>query len=221
MKGPISHSGIGLSGAHRVGKSTLANAFAREHGIPYVQTSGSPVFKTLGLDPKADYPFETRYMIQQGVLECFRVQYEHASKQNKAFVTDRTPVDLAAYLLADVQRGTLNGNVEVGKLVNTYVEDCLREAARWFSMIVLVQPGIEVVEAEGKASGCPAFMEHLNALNAGLMQHDHFLVPHFAMPRDCLLLSERVQALSQAARTVLQAHVAAAESRTEAGILTH
>lgn len=166
---------IGLSGPNGTGKTTLANAFAKAQGVTCVETSASAVFKRMGLDPKADYPFEMRLAIQEMLLGVFCQQYRTAAKNGALFITDRTPIDLASYLLADVQRGTMYGNDNINKATVKYVEDCLAAATRYFSGIMLVQPGIDIGERAGKAPQCPSYMTHLNALQLGLLCDERYL----------------------------------------------
>src|SRR5258706_15719526 len=92
---------IGLCGSNRVGKTTLAKAFAEEAGVKYVPTSASGTFERLGYSPKVDLPFAERLMIQQEILKDCNALYE---KSGVRFITDRTPIDFLGYLLADVQR---------------------------------------------------------------------------------------------------------------------
>lgn len=159
---------IGLTGAQRTGKSTLARAYADYAGIKFLPTQASAVFAELGLDPKLDYGIGTRLLVQEAILSRMEADYALASAEG-SFIADRTPLDLAAYMLADVQRSTFTPGSGVGALVNDYIERCLMSAGRWFSLIFLVQPGIKAVEAEGKAPACPVFMEHMNAIIGGLM----------------------------------------------------
>lgn len=196
---------IGLAGAQRVGKTTLAQEFAKAHDIPLVQTSASEVFRRMGYDPKVEYPFEARLIIQEMLLGVFESQYKKARQQSPFFITDRTPIDLAAYLLADVQRSTLVNRIEAAAATENYVRRCLQMASSYFSLIVLVQPGIPVVESEGKAPGCPAFMEHMNALQMGLLCDDRTLFRKFQMPRKTIKLDDRLASLNVAVDSVLRA----------------
>lgn len=200
---------IGLSGAHRTGKSTLAQAFAQAQGIPFVATSASEVFQRMGLDPKVDYPVTLRYAIQEMILAAFEAQYTAASKLSRMFIADRTPLDLASYMLADIQRATLHEQETQAEAVVDYVTRCMKAASQHFSMIVLVQPGIKPVEAEGKAPACPAYMEHLNLLMLGMMADARFIVPAYKMPRTTIDLDERLFALHESVKSVIEANAAA------------
>lgn len=190
---------IGLSGPNGTGKTTLADAFARKQNVPFVATSASAVFAKMGLDPKADYPFETRMQIQEMLLGVFASQYETAARKSSIYVTDRTPVDLASYLLADVQRGTMAGNARAIKATMHYVESCLEVTALYFSAVVLVQPGIVVAERPGKAPQCPAYMMHLNTLQLGLMCDERIRGNARVIPRATIDLGARVDILTHIA----------------------
>ena len=99
-----------LCGAHRTGKTTLAKAFSNYSGMPFVQTGASHVFADMGLDPKVDYPLEVRLDIQKRILESFEKQC--SSVKTKHFITDRTPIDFMAYMMADIQRENVRGQLE-------------------------------------------------------------------------------------------------------------
>jgi len=209
---------LGLSGSHRTGKTTLAMEFAKRYDIPFVQTSASAVFELLGKDPKVDYPIEQRIAIQEAILYAFERQYAAAAKMAPLWISDRTPIDLASYMLADVQRETLAGNPAAAQHLLDYVERCLTATNQWFSTVVLVQPGIALVEAPGKAPCCPVNIEHLNALQAGLLLNEKLHARHFVIPRRYTELESRVQAVASATVNALNRHK---EQMALAGIRIH
>jgi hypothetical protein len=211
---------IGLLGAQRVGKSTLAKAFAQRCDIPFLQTDARGVYAACGMDPRKEYPIEERLAVQNTLLESFEKQFAAATKVSRLFISDRTPLDGAAYLLADVQRSTLAGSPEVAQLVVDYVGRCIQAANRWFSTIVVVQPGIPLVEEEGKAPACPAFMEHYNALAIGLVMDERMECRHYRLPRAYLDLSDRVSAVIHAAHCSISEHLALMEAAKAAGAVT-
>jgi predicted ATPase len=204
---------IGLCGAQRVGKSTLARRFAQTQGIPFVETSTSAVFDAMGLDPKAEYPIAVRQLIQEQILTTLEAQYTQAAKTSRMFVTDRTPIDMASYMLADIQRSTLVDQQKHALAVCDYVERCIKSTAQFFSVVVLVQPGIQVIEAAGKAPGCPAFMEHFNLLLIGLLGDSRNVVPRYAIPRSMTDLEQRLFALHGAVKGTIEASAAMMEGR--------
>lgn len=194
---------IGLTGPQRVGKTTLAQAFADASGLPFLATTASGVFEMLDLDPKKEYPIEVRLMVQEVILQMFESQYEEMTRQSPVFITDRTPIDLASYALADVTRATFEGKPLVAKAMNDYVQRCLKSASRFFTVVVHVQPGIPLIEAEGKAPACPAYMEHLNALQTGLMHSENNLVRSTEMPRRLTDLQDRKEFLANVLQTCM------------------
>jgi hypothetical protein len=160
--------------------------------VPFVATSASEVFASMGLDPKADYPLEMRFLIQSVMLDTFTAQYEGAARESAVFVVDRTPLDLASYMLADVNRSELADKPDVARLINAYVGECLKATTRFFSEVYLVQPGIKVTEEKGKAPGCPAYMEHLNTILIGLAHDERSMVSCYPIPREMTNLQARV-----------------------------
>ena len=189
---------LAFLGAHRTGKSTLGLAFARKHDLPFVQTGTSEVFKVLGLDPKAEYPIEQRIAVQAAILRALEGQWLDAARRSVFYISDRSPLDLAGYLLADVSRLTLKDRAPVAEAVTGYVQRCIESANRFFSTLILVQPGIVPVEEPGKAPACPAYMEHLNQTMAGLMGDDRVKTQVFKIARRITDLDQRVSATEQA-----------------------
>ena len=88
----------------------MAREFSGKSGLPLVQTSASEVFKQLGLSPKLDYPLSQRIDVQRRILDACEKQYR--SVDTGVFVTDRTPVDMMAYMLADIQRQNVDASTE-------------------------------------------------------------------------------------------------------------
>lgn len=177
-------SAIGLCGSHRSGKTTLAGLLAGKTGLPFIKTDTSGVFKKAGLDPAASMDFKTRLSIQNLVLDAAIEQWDGAAC---SFITDRTPVDMIAYTMADVQGATQID--EQG--FSSYVERCFDAANSFFKIIVVIQPGIPLVQAEGKAALNAAYLEHLNSLVLGLCADDRLAKPCLKIPRASLDLEER------------------------------
>jgi len=175
-------SAIGVAVCHRTGKSTLARKFALSSNFEFVETSVSGVFKDNGYDPKVDYDFSTRMKIQWLILASVTDSYKSA--KTMCFITDRTPIDLMAYLMADIGRQNLteSDNVEFTE----YQKACYAVTNKYFSVIVVVQPGIEIVEADGKAPCGSGYMEHINALISGIAISDSLNVQYTYIPRHVL-----------------------------------
>ena len=141
---------IGLTGSHRTGKTTLAKAFGEKFEMHVCLTSASHVFQTLGYSPQEDYPIDIRLDIQEAILKDFARQYKEASDvSNRTFITDRTPIDLMAYTLADISRHALSEELE--NRLARYVQGCLNLCNKYFSTLIVIQPGIELVADATKA----------------------------------------------------------------------
>ena len=87
---------IGLCGAHRTGKTTLAMELARLTGKQFVRTRVTEIFKQHGLHAAQEMDFETRLRIQYRILEACENDWQNAASD---FVTDRTPMDLVWFFL--------------------------------------------------------------------------------------------------------------------------
>jgi hypothetical protein len=168
-----SNSNLGLCGAHRTGKTTLAIAISSHLNIPFVRTTTSQVFADLGLDP-ADH-----------VLDAA----EHVWQSSAAsFVSDRTPIDMIAYTLGDIQ-----GKTEVDfDLLNAYCDRCFASTNQFFQNLAIIQPGIPLVYESGKAALNAAYIEHINILVIALCNDSRLKANVFCNPRDAIALDLRI-----------------------------
>jgi len=212
-------SGIGLAGAQRTGKTTLAIECGKVFEIPVIETSISKVFIDMGYDPKVKYNFETRLHIQWNILETLLAQYNSADRG--AFITDRTPLDFVAYLMADMGRDTLNPALE--REFMNYMAACFEVLNSYFSVVVVVQPGIKVVESKGKAAGSPAHMEHVNTIITGLAINQEINIQHTYIPRHITDLSQRVRCIEESLKIAYKSfeHFAAKRGAFRVSDLTH
>ncbi len=177
--------GIGLCGSHRTGKTTLAREIAARSGLEFLQTTTSQVFARYGLDPSLQMDFSTRIWIQHKVVEAAESVWQQATGM---FVSDRTPIDMMAYTLADIQGTT---RVDFSELEN-YLDHCFSVTNRFFSRLVIIQPAIPLIHEEGKAALNRAYMEHLNVLIKGLCNDERLGCPFSLLPRDILRLDDRI-----------------------------
>lgn len=182
---------IGICGSHRTGKTTLAQAIATQLNIPFAVTSTSEVFKQHGLDPAQPLEFENRLWIQQKVL----LAGEQIWQQHKAtgFVTDRTPIDMMAYTLADIQGDT---TVDFSALQD-YLTDCFQITNQYFSQLFIIQPAISLVYEMGKAALNKAYIEHLNSLIIGLCHDEQSRIKTTIIKRETINLAERIKLILQ------------------------
>lgn len=183
---------LGLCGSHRTGKSTLAKAISLRTGKPFIKTLTSDVFRQHGLDPALPMDFKTRLSIQQQVLIAAE-EIWHAEKES--FITDRTPIDMMAYTLADIQGST---QVDFSEL-ERYVEHCFEVTNRFFDALIVLQPAIPLAHADGKAALNRAYMEHLNSLILGLCSDERLACGVLCVRREVTDLGERVSKVLGAA----------------------
>lgn len=206
---------IGLVGANGVGKTTLAREFGKEQNVTVLETSTSAVYAAIGYNPAVDYDLGTRLAIQMVILDALTKQYEAATRTSTLWISDRTPIDLATYMLADVMRSSCNGNPELSAAVVDYVDKCFALANRFFSIMVLVQPGIVTpTDREGKAPGHRAYQEHFNHLAFGLLMDQRMGGRHFFLKREVLDLQERKKSLFNAVTSSIQKHKELMETLT-------
>jgi len=177
---------IGLCGSHRTGKTTLAEEISQRTGIPFVKTSTSEVFREHGLDPSRPMEFNRRLWIQHKILDAAERAWSSGHRQ---FITDRTPLDMAAYTLADIQGST---KVDFGELEG-YLERCIGVTNVFFKILVLVQPGIPLVYETGKAALNEGYLEHLNFLILGLCNDDRIKSTLLYLHRDVIDKEARVK----------------------------
>jgi len=184
---------IGLFGPQRCGKTTLAKAYADKHGVQFVETSASSVFKRAGLDPAKTYGFDIRLAIQGEILKEFAAAYAAAPFGS---ITDRTPIDLMAYTLSECLNDNVSPSLE--PRLEKYILDCFDVLNRYFSTVILVQPGIPLVKALGKAGTSKAHIEHISSLCLGLVMDERTKCAHYYIRRSMIDMDERVAALENA-----------------------
>jgi len=180
---------LGLCGAHRTGKTTLANEIATRFKIPFVRTTTSQVFQELGLDPAETMDFQTRLFVQNHVLDAAEKVWQNSSMP---FISDRTPIDMIAYTLGDIQ-----GKTEVDfTQLNTYIDRCFDSTNQFFPNLAIIQPGIPLVYAEGKAALNAAYIEHINVLVLGLCSDRRLKAHVFCNDREAIDLEARILNIS-------------------------
>ncbi len=177
---------IGLCGSHRTGKTTLAKEVARKTGLEFVQTSTSEVFLQNGLNPSEPMDFNTRIWIQNKVVSAAEEVWRAVQGR---FITDRTPIDMMAYTLADID-GT--SSVDFFAL-EKYLDHCFQVTDSLFSHLVILQPAIPLVHEEGKAALNRAYMEHLNILMQGLCSDGRLHCEINIIPRHIIHLDDRIK----------------------------
>lgn len=189
---------VGLCGAHRSGKTTLGTAFAAQHiEFKFVATSVSDLMRSRGWNPAHDYPIEERLVMQDAILDDLDRLYASCEPFT---VVDRTPLDAAAYLLADVQRTNVSPANQ--RKIVAYVNRAFQITNRRFGLIVFVPSVLPLVHAEGKAPAEEGYVEHISILINGMKTDHRMKSRHFMLRRGCIDLAARVKAMDSCTKQV-------------------
>lgn len=160
---------IGFAGAHRTGKSTLAQELGKKLNLNMLDNPAVTAFNMLGLHPDDNLTFDRRLMVQMLILERFKAAAKPSVRfqgqvHTPRFVCDRTPLDYAAYMLSEVNSEVANDLMQTDEdFLAKYLADC-NEAMNELDLVFIVQPGIEMVAEKGKAVLSRGLQEHLNDL---------------------------------------------------------
>ncbi|MEO9497631.1 MAG: AAA family ATPase [Vibrio splendidus] len=186
---------LGLSGSHRTGKTTLACNISKAYDLPLVMTNASSIFKKHGITPTDSISLERKLEIQYEILH----ESTKLWQLNKSFVTDRTPLDMAAYMLMEYSK--FEGEYNSSQIL-AYVNTCMKVSSAIFSNIVVVQPGIPLVNAPLKGVIDPTYIDKMNIIIRGLSNDERCLVPCYSIASDVVELDKRVDAVG---RVILRA----------------
>ena len=156
----------GLSGASRSGKTTLAKKMAEVMEVPFVDSSTTALMQQAGFNPVAVLDIETRIEAQEHLLQAYLRLID--AQPSPYFVTDRTPMDMLAYMLAEVSMH--NTTFEQGERINAYCENCIAAAESRFSLVLLVHP-LSVYEVRSdKPPLNRAYQGHIHLLIEGALR---------------------------------------------------
>lgn len=178
---------IGFCGAHGTGKTTLVIALSHSIGVPYIPIDASNVFLEHKFHPSDKLDIRARLFLQQKILA--KAEDIWFDVDEPSFICDRTPLDMAAYLLADVGNGELDKHTQ--DEVMDYLQDCVKITIKYFDKIVLVPPAIPFVEREYKAAINQPLIFKLHTQLLGML--NYLDLPYKELPKDCLDLGDRVQ----------------------------
>lgn len=180
---------IGVSGGHRVGKTSLCKRLADELGIEFVQGSATPIFQKFGRMPADALPFAERLEIQFELLN----DYERRLSGKSNFITDRNPIDYIAYTLAELNNAVATEQVKLGELrLSEYISKCYEVSNTCLDMGLLVQPGIPLMNDDTKGVCSLMMIEKLNLLMASSVCDYRSMVPFFIIDREVIDMGGRI-----------------------------
>jgi predicted ATPase len=188
-------SGIGLTGSHGCGKTTLAQACSERYKVHFLKSRASQVIIDAGYNPGLDYDFETRLMLQNMILDSAVEDYE--SQNGSSFISDRTPLDFLAYLMSDVRRNNVD---ELSDAFMAYQKRCFDVINAYFCVVIVIQPGVQLIAREGKGTPNAAYIEHHNTLITGLSLNSSLKVQHTLIPRHVVDLGQRILGVNESVK---------------------
>lgn len=189
---------VGFIGAQGVGKTTLAKSMNIRMGYPIVETNTTKVFKDMGLKPDEVLDFESRIEIQNKIIDA---AIDAWSKETY-YVTDRTPLDMLAYTMVDINSSTRLTKSEL-EAFKDYRNRCIKATHRHFDLILLVQPGIDATRQDKmRASLDPALVDKMNIIMKGLLPEAAPVMTSI-IPVDALSIRDRMTYVSAFAMNLI------------------
>ena len=193
---------IGLTGAHRVGKSTLAEVLAKDTKAKYAPVGISDMQAAYGYDSsKQDYPWEERKKIQELLLREFSGHllglriYRAESLRGLLKITDRTPLDLVGYAMWSLPE---NPTKEDTAWLENYIQLCIELTNRNYRGVALVQPGIPLVSSPTSAPADAEMIETFNQCYLSLFLDPRLRIKKFIIPRELVDTDRRSLAVRSA-----------------------
>lgn len=185
---------IGLCGAHRTGKTTLARAYADLMQVTFMPVSISQMQKNIGYDSSYQkYSWVQRKDIQLSLLEQFEDKLRAINPTHQV-IMDRTPLDLIGYLLIHVNEDV---PTQDHGFVQYFINQCVELTNKYFAKVVLVQPGVPLVnENNTSAIANGPVIELLNSIYRGYVHPESLHIPHSIIPRAITDLSLRINIIN-------------------------
>lgn len=193
---------IGLSGAHRTGKTTLAQAVSEATGFPFVKTGVSGMMSRLGYDPKGDLPFQDRLEVQEAILDGLLSEYTSALKKHSGLIiVDRTPLDALGYLRSEILR--TSSTPEIDRRLDRYEDVVYESVNSIFAGLAFVQPGIPLVSEAGKAPANRHYQRHVSAVMLDAALDPRVRIATMILPAASHEIKSRVTYISALVDTII------------------
>lgn len=158
----------GLSGASRSGKSSLAKHLSTVLEIPYVDSSTTVLMREAGFNPVAAMDIDTRIKAQEHLFQAYQRLLD---RQPPAFITDRTPIDMLAYMLGEV---TMHNTTEAqGEKIADYVDRCVAATESRFALVVVTLPLKTYEAAPDKPPPSKGYQSLIHTIISGALRNSH------------------------------------------------
>lgn len=155
---------FGISGTHRSGKTTLAKDLSSTLDIKFYETKSFEVLKKHGINPIEVNSIDDRIKMQNILLDN---HIENLQKLPRPLITDRTPLDYYAYLIAEVNMHNLTE--EQMQEVFRYRQRCIAAIRSNYACIHICTPLPEYEEREDKPPMNIAYQYKINDIIMGIM----------------------------------------------------
>ena len=171
-----SHGRFRITGAHRVGKTSLAKALQCRFPdyFKYVPTNVSGALKAEGFDSSRLPELTVSGFLRAQTIVLIRSSTflrDAPRKSDYLYVLDRTPIDAVIYARAYWSSKELHtaDNTVVLTMFEDYYRKAIDACRKNFAFMIGVQPGIGLIEERDKASAFRPYIDHLNNLMLGEM----------------------------------------------------
>jgi len=171
---------IGIAGAHRTGKSTLAREIHSKMRVGLILTNAGSVYQAHGCTPVDDMPMSKRLAIQNSIVDKLADLWDVPG----SWVSDRTPLDIIAYskmYLSPVWADAIRARVE--------------PMMSRFDFIFILRPAIPFVYDYYKAG-----LETAEIVDGYLMEEARRYVNAWPIPADYTPLNQRLLFVSRIVR---------------------
>lgn len=202
---------IAMSGAHRVGKTTLAKAACEKYGFTLLELNSSKVIKDIGLDVRGIESFSDRLLAQRALCVHYSKEFERAkanAREGEIILVDRNPIDLLGYLSADVRGDSIQTDEQKKNYQNIFV--AVSFIIGLIDHGLYIPPNYSIInDAEKSASPCPYYITHVSLLieEYSKMWHEKGLYGYSVLNPETTV-EERVAATGELVSTILSRDLA-------------
>lgn len=175
---------IAISGAHRTGKSKLCKELAAILGLTYLESIVTSVIRSSGFATDGNLRYPNRMKVQLELADA----YDALFAKNPAFITDRCHFDFLLYSYMEVGND-FPTDKSLEYVFEDYIERLVKESKN-LDVLYLLQPGIPIIQADGKGSTVRPLLDKLNLLALGLIEQHG--IPCTIIPKDCIDFNSRV-----------------------------
>jgi hypothetical protein len=186
---------LSFVGPHRVGKSSAALGLANNTGGTFLPTDVVTVFEKHSIATNAILAPEDRLAVQRLVLEHCKGVWDRTVGSRQVYVTDRSPLDIAAYTINDF----IYGPDELYYDFMDFLDECVIATEDYFEKVFLLQPEGFLRGRNEPNKGFPSRItqECMNFTFKGLLDLvlDHkvekIVIPQGLLPQEVVRFCER------------------------------